>query len=418
MFSEAPAFLAGVEENTKWLTRIKSKNADGVQGQKRPNGTTDYYYEGTGINKLGYGMRPLSSETAALPAHLVGTAVLMRFNTGSHFVTGQISGVAQDQGNLISQVSIKNQVMQNLMLEAAHYMTCDLFSPVSGHLATIMDIDTTNKKLKVDNIGMFRAGMKLDSYTQAGAQGLDSRTIDADPDLNGNWITMSAVTSAAIGDSLVYDDTSTYSTYGFADLLARHTNAIKKGDSVILQACNTFGNINRSTPTPGWTAFQYNHGTGTCDPKRLSDFFAKASLFHHADGGLPYTAVYANPDAFSAWLNVHEYDKRNFGSEVIYGEDNLPKIRSPYLVKPLDMVVVNGWMPYSLGFIDENDIGIRWPSEPTWLKSGGETLKYHGLDYTGYDIYTTRWGGRWCLIGHPRRHAILYGFDYLPEVSS
>lgn len=408
---QAKAFWSGVEEDVSILQRIKAKNAEGVKGS--PN----YYVEGTVVNKLGYGWRPVTSEGAATPAAYANGAILTRFNCSKRFLKVKFSADANDEGALFSALDIKSVDMKAAMESVAYGSTIDLIGTSDMHLCKITALISTTG-FYVDDPGRLRENMYIDSYTAltGGSQGINSQKITA-VNYDTGEVTCTN-TSGTVGDYVFPEDSRGYGIDGLGALLAGQANLTCAGSGyMVIPLLDTYGNNARST-TQRWTSFSKAHADGAFDPGEWLNFCSKAKKHRHGMGKLPWTAIYASDDAVAALLASVEYDKMMLGTSKVEFVADEVYVKSP-LTNRLRVEGFDSFKGHSLWCIDENDLSIKWPYEPKWVSNGGVTLQYNGLESSaggeGYDTYTAAHATRWTLIGHPMNHAILYGFRHIGE---
>lgn len=404
MFKQMPAFWAGVVEDVPFLQRMK-----GLDNGVRSDGKK-YYVKETAFTAIPYSMRPISSEGGAIPSAGDITDVLPYWSLTEHALKKTFSTRAINEGDLIGMIDIESANMKAAQWEIAHYTKHLLMGDSYGILTRVTTVPSSTT-FTVDNPYALRVGMAFDGWTTAAGTGAtaDGITITAfDKDTE---IFTSATHSLSVGNYIAYQDVSpNYWGQNLQSLLA-NTNIRSKGDVIITPAVTTYANLTKSS-TANWDAYGMEV-SGSFAAKHWAKFMSKLVQAQNVSTS-NVNAAYAAPEAIAALLEAIPEEERLLGDPVGYGTTRPVALKSQFLTKgTLDLVPVNGFWPYCIALLDETDIGVRWPKEPGWDMSGGTILSSNVKEYSGYAQYTAVWMQTLGAIGHPHKHALLYGFDYL-----
>lgn len=404
MFKQQPAFWAGVAEDVPFLQRLQALD-NGVKSDGKK-----YYVKETAFTAIPYSMRVISTEGAAIPSAGDVTDVLPYWSLTEHALKKTFSTRAMNEGDLIGMVDIESSNMKAAQWEIAHYTKHLLMGDSYGILTRVTDVPASTT-FKVDNPYTLRVGMTFDGWSTAAGTGAtaDGITITAfDKDTE---IFTSATHSLSVGDYIAYQDVSpNYWGQNLQSLLA-NTSARMKGDVVITPAVAAYAALTRAS-TANWASYALETN-GAFSAKIWAKFMAKLVQAQNVSTS-NVNAAYAAPEAIAALLEAIPEEERLLGDPVGYGTTRPIALKSQFLTKgTLDLVPVNGFWPYCIALLDETDLGVRWPKPPGWDMSGGTALQSNIREYSGYAQYTAVWMQTMGLIGHPIKHGLLYGFDYL-----
>ena len=399
-----PAFWAGVKEDVPFLRRLMASD-NGVKSDPKC-----YYVQETVINAIPYSMRVLSTEGTTIPAALDVTDVMAKWSLTEHALKKTFSTRALNEGNLWGSLDIESANMQAAQHEIAHYTKHLLMGDSYGILTRVTEVPTS-LTFKVDNPYALRVGMVIDGWTTAAGTGATADGITITGFDKDTEVFTSATHSLAVGNYIAYQDVSpNYWGQNLQSLLA-NTDARMKGDVVITPAVAAYANLTRAS-TANWASFALETN-GAYSAKAWARFTSKLVQAQNVStSGI--NAAYAAPEAIAALLEAIPEEERLLGDPVGYGTTRPVALKSQFLTKgTLDLVPVNGFWPYCIAFLNENDIGVRWPKEPGWDTSGGTILTSNVKEVSGQAGYTAVWLQTLGLIGRPIEHALQYGFDYL-----
>ncbi|MEO0086005.1 MAG: hypothetical protein ABIK37_05180 [candidate division WOR-3 bacterium] len=409
MFAQGSLFWACVNEATTVFQRIKNRGNKGVMkdGSK-------YSVKESVPYKLGFSMRPLSSEGGARPTHYAGASFAPEWTLQTVWCPVQITGMARDVGDLVGMVDVESVEMQQTAKSVAWFFEAALRSGDHFILSKILEVSGSD--LVVPDASVFRIGMRLDSFTTPATPKMDSRTVVAINPIT-NTITMSAATSAEAGDYLSIEDAHGYGLNGFMDLV-NDGNSYSAFDNIVSVADAAYAGITRATYAPSWNACIRKYGEGPFSTKQMSRFLAEVRNHQHKPP--EFTACYCSTQTAAAlWEGISVKDREMSDTNIKYGTEGDIILMNPLLKhKKVTVVPIDNWWRHSLWFINEDDVGLRWPTEPTWRKgANGETLEWNGNNAAGYDLWTGSFYGTLNLIGHPSEHAILLGISDIDQMS-
>lgn len=410
MFAQGPAFWAGVMENdnvAKIFQRVKNVGNKGVQqdGGK-------YYWKETVINALGYAGRPMTSEGGARPTAYPATPIIPYHSLTTHWVPVQFTGRAKLQGDLVSNITIGSTEMTNAEQSAAWHLGYALRGSSFGVLDRAIGAGSSGTTIYVHDASVFRVGMYIDSFTAktSGSTGITDAQITA-IDLTNNTLTIAAETWTD-KEYITLMDSNTYMGSGIESLVNDGSDHFYN-DEVVNLGETTYGAITKST-ADNWNSLIRGYGAGQFDPKWLYNFLAASWAWQKHPAG--YTAAYCNPMTAAALIaGIPVTERFMSDTKIQYGTDGDITILSPMLKRgKISVVVMPDWRGHSLWFINEDDMGIRYPEEPGWqTDENGNTLKWNGNEYSGYDLWTGSWMATIGVIGHPIEHGILKDIAYL-----
>jgi hypothetical protein len=410
MFAQLPLFRAGVEEKSVLYGRIKDKGNKGVvkDGSK-------YTIKGTVVYKNGFSTRMHTTEIATRPTYYPGATIVPEWTCKTWWSPFQLSGTVRDTGDLISMTSVESVEMQQVMDSVAWHLDAMVRCQDTFRLTTITAV--SGSTITVTDAGALRVGQRIDSFLTAGTPKLDSATISK-LNYDTNVATLAAAaTNAEAGDSVAIEDTHGYNIGGLGDLV-NDGSEYKHLDYVIVTADTAYAGITRADYAPLWSACIKKYGEGVFESKWISRFASDAGVHM---GKMPgYTAIYAHPKTAAAlWEGISVKERYMDDTNIRYGQAGDIEILSPLFAnKMLKVVPIRDFWKHSLWFINENDLGIRYPKEYGWKNEDGKILHWNGNDATGYDQYTGSVMGTCQLIGHPNEHGILVGINDLDSQGS
>lgn len=417
MFAQQPLFWAGVTTDFVLYNRITSKGNKGVQ---KDGGK--YYVKETDINEIGYAARAMTSETMTRPTAYPAKPILPVWSLKDVWCPVQFTGKARNQGELISMVDIESIEMKNAMLSFRWYLEHALRGSVAGYLTTIVSVDSSTV-LTVTDASVLKPNLRVDSYTTPGTPKMDSSTI-ASVNLVTNQVTLNSTTSAAAGDYIGVEDSHGYQGDNLAALVndgAAHSVAAAGATYLVQPATAAYAGLTRST-TSGYNAFIRDYTPGKFKQAWLFDFMAKCQ--NHQAKNPHFTGVYANPLTVAALLDVIPVTEREMDKQKIQLGANGVTLTCPLNdTLQLEVISVPNFWKHSLWFVNEDDLGVRYPFEPGWKKDPftGNVLTWNGNEYAGYDLITGSLMATWGLIGHPIEHACMTGIldpEVEPEIEA